>query len=54
MIQDKITSQLKARFSREIQKTVRTGNEHGFLICIDNKGKLYPTKSTCEGEKVLI
>ena len=53
MIKDKITPQLKARFSREIQKTVRTGNEYVFLICIDEKGKLYPTKSTCEGEKCL-
>lgn len=53
MIKDKITSELKARFAREIQKTVRTGNEHGFLICVDPKGKLYPTKSTCEGKECL-
>jgi hypothetical protein len=53
MIKDKITSELKARFAREIQKTVRTGNEHGFLICVDPKGKLYPTKSTCEGKECI-
>lgn len=50
MIKDKITPQLKARFAREIQKTVGKGKEYGFLICKDEKGMLYPTKSTCEGE----
>ena len=50
MIKDKITLELKARFLQEIKKTIETGNEHGFLMCYDNKGNLSPSKSAT-GEK---
>ncbi len=50
MIKDKITQQLRNKFIHEIQKTIDSGNEHGFLICRDNKGNLSPSKTTV-GEK---
>ena len=50
MIKDKITPELKARFIQEIHKTIRDGNEHGFLICHDNNGNLSPSKAAI-GEK---
>lgn len=50
MIKDKITPELKAKFLQEIQKTIIDGNEHGFLICHDNKGNLSPSKTSI-GEK---
>lgn len=43
MIKDKITPELKAKFSQEIQKTIADGNEHGFLICHDDNGNLSPS-----------
>jgi hypothetical protein len=50
MIKDKINLELKSRFLQEIRKTEETGNERGFLICIDEKDRLYATKS-CEGKE---
>ena len=44
MIKDKITPELKAKFSQEINKTITDGNEHGFLICHDN-GNLSPSEA---------
>jgi hypothetical protein len=50
MIKDKITPELKAKFLQEVNKTIIDGNEHGFLICHDNNGKLSPSKASI-GEK---
>lgn len=50
MIKDKITPDIKERFSQEIQKTIIDGNEHGFLICSDTSGNLSPSKAST-GEK---
>ena len=52
MIKDKITRQLKNRFQQEIEKTVESGKERGFFICIERnkKEKLVPSKNTCEGD----
>ncbi len=49
MIKDKITPELKSRFLQEIQKTIRDGNEHGFLICKDTIGNLSPSKVAIGG-----
>ena len=43
MIKDKITPELKAKFMQEIHKTIKDGNEHGFLICHDEIGNLSPS-----------
>lgn len=45
MIKDKITSELKNRFTKEIDNTTIDGKEHGFLLCSDKKEKLSATKS---------
>ena len=50
MIKDKITPELKNRFLQEIQDTIRDGNEHGLLICSDEKGKL-STSNSLKGEQ---
>lgn len=44
MIKDKI-SELQDRLKQEIDSTIRDGKEHGFLLCLDKKEKLSPTKS---------
>lgn len=50
MIKDGLTPELKNRMLQEIQKTIKDENEHGFLICVDNKGILSATES-CKGEE---
>lgn len=52
-IKDKITSELKNRFSQEIGKTTENGKERGFLICTDKEGVLSSTKSN-EGEQGMV
>lgn len=52
-IKDKITSELKNRFLGEIRKTIETGKERGFLICIDEKEKLSATRH-CEGTECTV
>lgn len=51
MIKDKITSEIKKTFLEEIKKTIDTGKEQGFLICINKKGNLFPSKKRCQGEE---
>lgn len=53
LIKDRIMSQLKNRFIEEINNTIRDGNEHGFLICKDEKGKLSTTQS-CQGTECTV
>lgn len=50
MIKDRITQELKNRMLQDIKETIKDEKEHGFLICVDNKGNLSPTES-CKGEK---
>jgi hypothetical protein len=50
MIKDRSTPELKNRMLQEIQKTTKDENEHGFLICTDNKGNLSATES-CKGDE---
>jgi hypothetical protein len=50
VIKDKITSELKNAILDSIEKTEKSGNEHGFLMCTGKDGKLYPSKEKCEGE----
>lgn len=53
MIKDKITPELKKKFAQEIEKTMATGKEHGFLLCVDKKENLYPSKSSVgENDKI--
>ena len=49
-IKNRVTEELKERFLQDIQKTIRNGNENGFLICSDNQGNLSPSKAAT-GEK---
>ena len=46
MIKDKISIKLKNKFLQEINKTIKDGDEHGFLICKDNDGHLSPSVAT--------
>jgi len=49
-IKDRITSELKNAILESIRKTEENGNEHGFLMCTDKDGKLYPSREKCEGD----
>lgn len=49
-IKDKITSELKNAMMESIKKTKENGNEHGFFMCADKDGKLYPSREKCEGD----
>lgn len=57
MIKNKITSELKKAFIEEIEKTINTGKEQGFLICVEDKGNdikkgdLFPSKKRCQGQE---
>ncbi len=48
MIKDKITPEIRERFKEEIKLTRERCKERGFLLCLDVKGGLYPSRS-CEG-----
>lgn len=48
MIKSKITPEIRERFKEEIKLTRERGKERGFLLCLDEKGGLYPS-SSCEG-----
>lgn len=50
MIKDKITPGIKERFKDAIKKTIDTGKEQGFYMCVDKEGKLFADKG-CEGEQ---
>jgi hypothetical protein len=47
MIKDKITYDLKKRFLEEIERSIKTGKETGFLICLNDI--LYAPKKRCTG-----
>lgn len=49
MIKEKITPELKKLFRDTIKDTMITGLEHGFLLCLDNKKNIVPTK-VCKGD----
>lgn len=53
MIKDKITPELKKRFLDEIRLSGERNKERGFLLCLDRKGKLFPSEP-CEGSKCTI
>jgi hypothetical protein len=50
MIKEKITPELKRLFRDAINNTMDTGIEHGFLLCLDNKGNITPT-NVCKGNE---
>ncbi len=52
-IKDKITPQIRKKFSQAIRRTKETGKEHGFHICIENNGKLSPI-NMCVGDECSI
>lgn len=45
MIKDKITPELKKRFLDELRISKETGNERGFVICVDEKENLTASDS---------
>ena len=50
MIKEKLTPELKKLFRDTIKKTMNTGLEHGFLLCLDDKDNLIPSR-VCKGEE---
>lgn len=53
MIKDKITPKLKTRFLEEIDKTMKNGNERGFLLCRDIDGTLSASRTSIgENDKI--
>ena len=50
MLKDKMSPALKNRFLEEIKKSGESNKERGFLLCLSDKGHIYPT-STCEGSE---
>ncbi len=50
MIKDKITPNMRKKFSQAIKNTRETGKEHGFYMCIENDGKLSAT-DMCIGDE---
>jgi len=49
MIKEKITPELKKLFRDTIKNTMDTGIEHGFLLCLDNKGNITHA-DVCKGD----
>ena len=49
-IKDKISKDIKKRFTEEIKKSDKSRKERGFLLCLSEKGELYPTKSSVESD----
>jgi len=45
MIKDKVTPEIKSKFLDAIDKTKQTGREHGFFLCLDDKGNISPSKT---------
>lgn len=46
-LKNRITPELKKRFLEEIKRSIKTGKETGFLICLNDK--LYTPKKRCTG-----
>lgn len=53
MIKDKITPQIKDKFRDAINLTIKTGKEHAFIICRDDKEDLTP-RAICEGSECVV
>lgn len=53
MIKDKITPELKKRFLDDLKISKETGNERGFIMCINEKGNLAASES-CTGDQCTI
>lgn len=49
MIKDSLTPELKSAFVESIDKTKATHREHGFFMCLEKDGKLFPSEYKCEG-----
>ena len=47
ILKDRITPDLKKRFLEEIKRSIKTGKETGFLICLNDK--LHAPKKRCTG-----
>ena len=45
MIKNKITPELKSRFTEDIKKSKESGKERGFFLCENKEGKLIPAES---------
>lgn len=53
MIKDKITSEIKDKFREAINLTIKTGREHAFIMCRDDKEELFP-RTICEGRECIV
>jgi hypothetical protein len=53
MIKDKITHEIRDRFKDAISRTMKTGREHGFILCRDDKEDLF-SMDICEGRECRI
>jgi hypothetical protein len=53
MIKDKITREIKDKFRDAISRTIKTGREHAFVICRDDKEELF-SRTICEGRECTV
>lgn len=53
MIKDKITNEIRDKFKDAINRTIKTGSEHAFIICRDNKEDLF-SRDICEGKECTV
>lgn len=53
MIKDKITPEIKDKFIDAISRTIKTGREHAFIMCRDEKEELIP-RPICEGKECVV
>lgn len=53
MIRDKITPEIKDKFRDAINQTIKTGREHAFIMCRNDKGELFP-RDICRGEACIV
>jgi hypothetical protein len=53
MIKDKITPELKKRFLDELRISKETGDERGFVLCLDEKENITASE-TCTGDRCAI
>lgn len=52
-IKDKITPEIKDKFRDAINLTIKTGREHAFIICRNDKEELFP-RDICRGEECIV
>jgi hypothetical protein len=53
MIKDKITPEIKDKFKKSIDLTIKTGKEHAFIICRNDKEEFFP-RPICEGRECIV